>query len=145
MAKIIRGEWSAITDGTGHSGAAIYAVRLLNQGRVVRIRRFLGIDSEGILTIGMTKNLEQRRRQFISGYTRGRGHSAANLLFPFLRSRFRSKFQSSAFQLAFQPIRSLAAARERETSLTHQYWKRFGEAPPLTSALAARYAHFKDG
>ena len=136
MARIIRGNWSAITDGTSYSGVAVYAVRLLQHGRVVRICRFLGIDSEGILTIGMTTNLDRRRRGFISGSKRGHGHSAGNLLYPLLRNRpSRRKLRSPAFQLAFKAMPNREAARKREITLTHQYWKRFGEVPPLTSAL----------
>jgi hypothetical protein len=146
MRRLIRGKWASIEEPTGYSGAAIYAVRLVARGRVIHIRRFLETDPEGILTIGMTKHLEQRRRRFIAGYTRGRGHSAANLLLPLLRSRkFRTMFQSVTFELAFRPAVDASLALDRETRLTHEYWKRYGEAPPLTSVFAARYAHLQDG
>jgi len=141
MRRLIRGNWLPVTERAKYSGPAVYAVRMLKRGRVVRIPRFLGIDPEGILTIGMTQSLEQRRRRFVAGYSRGHGHSAGNLLFPLLHG----KLKSVAFELAFRPVNSAKIARESEAELTHQYWSRYGEAPPLTSAFAARYAHFRDG
>jgi hypothetical protein len=110
----------------------------------VRIRRFLGIDAEGILTIGMTTHLDQRRRQFISGHSNGHGHSAANLLFPLRKERRHKHFlQPATFQIAFEPVSNREEARAREAMLTCEYWKRYGEAPPLTSAMGDRYANFR--
>lgn len=139
MRPLIRGNWLSITEQTTYWGPATYAVRMLKRGRVVRIRRFLGVDAEGILTIGMTTQLEQRRRQFVAGYSRGRGHSAANLLFPLMRRRaFHARFELVTFEFAFHPVSSARAARLFESDLTRQYWSTYGEAPPLTSAFAAR-------
>ena len=146
MAQIFRGKWLLVTEPTGYTKAAVYAVRLVRRGRVVSIPRFLGVDSEGILTIGMTKQLESRRRRFIRGYSSGRGHSAANLLYPLRRNRHHKRFfQTLTFQFAFQPVPSAKHAKVLETKLTLAYCKRFGEAPPLSSSFAGRYAHFKDG
>ena len=64
MTPLIDWQWKMLSEPTGHPAAAAYAVRLLNHGPVVRIPRFLGIDSVGLLTIGKTIRLEQRRLRF---------------------------------------------------------------------------------
>lgn len=139
MRRLIRGHWLPMTEPIAYRGPATYAVRMVRRGRPVVIPRFLGCDQEGILTIGMTRQIEARRKQFVSGYSRGHGHSAANLLFPLLR-RTRSKplFKDVRFEFAFRPQKSVNSARDLESLLTAKYWKRYGEAPPLTSAFAAR-------
>src|SRR5205814_4241887 len=140
---LIRGYWLPIKQSARYSESAVYVIRMLKRGRIVAIPRFFGIDREGILTIGMTTNMDQRRKQFISGYTRGHGHSAGDLLFRMKRP-FVSQFKSVDYEYAFQSVKNAAESRRIEMDLTHTYWRRYGEAPPLTSALAAKKIHFRD-
>jgi hypothetical protein len=137
MDSLFPGTWGSITEPTGYSGAAVYAVRLVERGRVIPIPRFLGTDPEGILTIGKTSHLERRRCRFVSGYERGHGHSAANLLFRL--AKFPQMFPSATFEFVFRRARDASLALALETRLTRQYWQLYGEAPPLTSVLAGRY------
>jgi hypothetical protein len=136
MNNLFTGAWHSIEEPTEYSEAAVYAVRLVERGRVKRIPRFLAVDPEGILTIGKASNLESRRRRFISGYKRGRGHSASNLLFRL--AEFHRRFPSAKFEFTFNVMGNAKLARTEETKLTWKYWQRFGEAPPLTSVLAGR-------
>jgi hypothetical protein len=92
----------------------------------------------------MTKHLDQRRKEFNSGYKTGRGHSAANLLYPLKQVRGQKLFlRGATFRIAFEPVSNSKKARKRETALTHRYWERYGEATPLTSAMGDRYAYWK--
>jgi hypothetical protein len=137
MSNLFTGAWRSIKEPTGYSGAAVYAVRLVELGRVIPIPRFFAPDPEGILTIGMASNLEYRRCRFISGYKCGHGHSASNLLFRL--SEFPRHFPSASFEITFCTMRDSSLARDMETKLTRDYWQRYGEAPPLTSVVAGRY------
>ncbi len=137
MNNLFTGAWRSITEPTGYSGAAVYAVRLVEQGRVIPIPRFLATDPEGILTIGKASNLEHRRCRFISGYKCGRGHSASNLLFRL--AEFSRRFPSASFEFTFCTTRDTSLALDMETQITREYWQRYGEAPPLTSVIAGRY------
>jgi hypothetical protein len=142
MKAVSRWSWHALCDSGDYDGPAVYAVRVLNEGRVCRIPRFLGTDPNGILTIGMTTNFDRRRRQFIRGMNHGRGHTAANLLYPLkTRKLFHSTIPEPSYQICFRRAKDEANARSWEELLTRQYVRRFGEAPPLTSLVPNRYAH----
>ena len=138
-------EWLPLLEPTGYRAAAVYAVRLIDRRAVVSISRFLGVDREGLLTIGMTTNLEYRRRRFIAGSTVGRGHSAGNILF-FLKSVevFQRSFRNANYEIAFFAVTTGQEARRLESQITRDYWARFGEGPPLTSMIPDRYAHLQD-
>ena len=144
MTRVVKWGWQELSKPTGQKGPAIYAVRLVNCEAVVSIRRFLGVDREGLLTIGMTTNLERRRRQFIRGSSKGRGHSAANLLY-FL-SKFgalKRCFREPRYELSFRRVTDERQARRWEAKMTKEYLGRFGEGPPLTSVIPDRYAHLR--
>jgi hypothetical protein len=146
MTPLVNWQWKALLEPAACRGAAVYAVRLLDRGAVVPIPRFLGVDAEGLLTIGMTTDLERRRCQFIRGYTKGRGHSAGNLLF-FLNSVevFQRSFCDASYEISFYAVTDEQEARRLESQVTKEYLARFGEGPPLTSVIPDRYAHLQGG
>jgi hypothetical protein len=146
MTALIDWQWKMLSEPTGHHAAAAYAVRLLNQGSVVSIPRFLGVDAEGLLTIGKTTDLEERRRRFVRGSSKGRGHSSGNTLF-FLNfvGVFQKFFREPSYQIAFKPVATDLDARRLESDLTKNYMIRFGEGPPLGSVIPDRYAHLQKG
>ena len=141
MSSLISWDWRAISEPTNHNGFAVYGIRLLNNHVVIPINRFLGTDTEGLLTIGMTTNLESRRNQFIRGLTRGYGHSAANLIFILKRDspEFTNLAPEPEYQIAYRIAESSAQARKLESEFTKKYFNSFGECPPLTSVLPNRY------
>jgi hypothetical protein len=146
MNPLIDWTWKPLTESTECRSAAAYAVRLLNRRVVVSIPRFLGVDVEGILTIGMTTNFERRRRGFIRGSTKGRGHSSANLLFFLATNKaYGVSFAEPSCEICFCPVASKQAALGIECQITREYLARFGEAPPLTSVIPDRYAHLQKG
>lgn len=133
--------WKNIDESSGHYSHAVYEVRLVNtQGTSVAINRFLDKDEEGLLSIGMTTNMERRRKQFISGEDRCQGHSEGNLLF-FLKeySRFKTKHIMPKYQYRFQKVNSEDEAKRKERKLIKDYVKQYGEVPPLNSAIPGRY------
>lgn len=145
MTSLIEWQWRALSESTSHQTNAAYAVRLLDKRGVVSIPRFLGNDSEGLLTIGMSTNLERRRRGFIRGLTKGRGHSSANILF-FLRTEaHQSVIEGARYEISFCPAATRDDALQMESRLTRSYLARFGEAPPLTSVIPNRYEHLHKG
>jgi len=146
MAPLITWKWKALSEPTGCRGAAVYAVRLLDRGAVVSIPRFLSIDAEGVLTIGMTTNLERRRRHFVRGYAKGRGHSAGNLLhFLSAIETFNLAFPERSYEISFRAVTDGGEARRLEAQVTKEYLARFGEGPPLTSVIPDRYSQLRGG
>ena len=118
----------------------MYLVRICIDGVTQPLQRFLGEDRRGLLTIGMTGNMENRRRQFVRGLKSGRGHSEANLLHQLLDPRrFRSRLPSCVYEYRFIRTRTRNSAGGLEELLLKRYLRRFGEVPPLNSAIPNRY------
>ena len=133
--------WKNITESSRYDGCAVYEVRLVNkEDHPVIINRFLGTDKEGILAIGMTTNMERRRKQFIYGENRCRAHSEGNLLFLLKEySRFKTKYNRTRYQYRFQKVKTRDDAKKKEKKLIKDYFKKYGEVPPLNSAIPDRY------
>ena len=130
----------SIQTPTYHRGSAVYLVRICIDGVTQPLQRFLGEDRRGLLTIGMTGNMENRRRQFVRGLKSGRGHSEANLLHQLLDLRpFRSRLPSCVYEYRFIRTRTRGAAGSLEELLLKRYLRRFGEVPPLNSVIPNRY------
>jgi len=133
--------WKNIDKAARHDSHAVYEIRLVNtQGTSVAINRFLGKDKKGLLSIGMTTNMERRRKQFISGEDRCQGHSEGNLLFLLKEySRFRTKHPLPKYQYRFQKVISEDETKRKERKLIKDYVRQYGEVPPLNSAIPGRY------
>ena len=133
--------WKNIDEPAGHIWHAVYKVRLVSrQSGIVAINRFLGTDKKGILMIGMTKNMERRRNQFFLGKDKGsRGHSEGYLLFLLEEySQIKTKFGAIQCQYRFQEMKNGDRAKDKESRLIKEYVKRYGEVPPLNSAIPNR-------
>jgi hypothetical protein len=87
----------------------------------------------------MTKNMKARHRDFLQGLTRGRGHSEANLLHRLERRGPLTKLKSRRYEYRFRVVKDREAAMALEEGLIKLYVQRFGEAPPLNSAIPNRY------
>lgn len=133
-------EWFPLSTPSTHYEPAVYQIRLLANGVPFIINRLLGADPEAILTIGKTKNMEGRRRQFASGVEKCYGHSEANLLHLLVRySRFKTVVSSHAVEYRFTIRESDELAIEHEAALLRAYIVQHGELPPLNSILPDRY------
>lgn len=132
--------WRGVREAAGYNKAAVYRIRIKLRRKPVRVRRFLGADASGILSVGMTGNMDSRRRQFIRGLTRGVGHSEGNLLRLLVRHcGLRRKIGTFVLEYQYAPTRSRRAAGRAETTLLKRYVKRLGEVPPLNSVIPSRY------
>lgn len=134
-------EWAAIETPSGRAAPAAYRIALLNvRGHPFPMNRMLGIDSAGLLSIGKTGNLESRRGQFVSGMTKCYGHSEGNLLHLLLRfSRLKQVVPDHRIVYQFAPAATDDDARAVEARLLKDYLVRYGELPPLNSAIPDRY------
>lgn len=132
--------WRDIDQPSGSSDPAIYEMRLVDEdGIPIPLGRFLNVDADGIISIGLTTSMEQRRQQFVCGVVNCYGHSEGNLLNLLRRfSRLQDVFPNAKCQYRFASAAEVdLAARER--SAIKRYVRRFGEVPPLNSAIPGRY------
>jgi predicted GIY-YIG superfamily endonuclease len=129
--------WKNIDEPAGHIGHAVYKVRLVSrQSGIVAINRFLGTDKKGILCIGMTTNMERRRKEFKSGKEGKPIHSGGYLL-SLLKdySHFNAEHRNSKYEYRFQKTENKVDAKFKESRHIKKYVKRYGEVPPLNSAI----------
>ncbi len=133
--------WKPIAEASKHPGAAVYQVRAkTSNGKVFAVARMLGEDANGLLTIGKTGRMEGRRRNFVRGLKVKRGHSEGCLLGRLLRhTELANRVGASGVEYRFAEQPSEVAATEAEHSLLSQYLLRFGELPPLNSAIPSRH------
>jgi hypothetical protein len=107
--------------------------------KAIAINRFLGTDKKGILSIGKAAGMEKRRRKFLSGLRGHKVHSEAHLLFLLAKySRLQPRHRDRQYQLRFLALESRHQAKKKESELIKDYVKRYGEVPPLDSAIPNR-------
>ena len=119
-------EWLEITEPANYNGSAVYEIRIVERGEPGEpaiIDRFLASDDRGVISIGMTTNMETRRRQFVSGMTRGRailreicflGYDNLHLLIrSFLSQCFNFNISSSKSNQKRKPIEWRVTASKR--------------------------------
>jgi hypothetical protein len=134
-------DWFNIDAKCNYHGPAVYKVRLICvNGNRCQLERLLKADQEGIICIGNTSNMEQRRKKFLSGVNRATGHSEMNLIY-YLKAytNFSNKFKDSYFQYSFRECSNVTESKKEEEKLIKSYFKEFGEVPPLNSAIPKRY------
>ena len=133
-------KWQPIDVVSRNGGPAVYRIRAVKNGRPLVIDRFLGTDVRGILSIGVSGNFEQRRQKFVRALSVGRGHSEANLLCLLFRyCRLEQKIGNILIEYSCcaQCLRS--EALKLEAQQIKNYLRRYGEVPPLNSAIPERY------
>ena len=132
--------WSIVSRTCNHRGPAIYQIRVISDRIPMAIPRFLARDASGLVSIGMSSNMESRRRSFNRALRRGRGHSEGNLLYILdSYSNFDTWLRDSQLQYRYAVMEYSARAKEIEEVLLKSYFLRFGEVPPLNSAIPKRY------
>ena len=133
-------EWTGITEPTNYNGAAVYKIRIMEKSEPAIINRFLGSDNNGIIVIGQSAEMEDRRKKFVRGWTKGRGHSAGNLLYKIQKYvvPFNQRFPKPVLQYKFFKFKSKEEAVNMEERLIKAYIKKFGEVPLLNSAIPNR-------
>lgn len=137
-------DWLNINDKCNYQGPAVYKVRLAYaNGNACTLGRLLKADDEGIMCIGHTRQMEQRRTQFVSAINGVGGHSEMNLV-DYLKAHtiFRKRFKDANFQYSFCKCVDVAESKKEEERLIKSYFKKFGEVPPLNSAIPNRYGNW---
>jgi len=77
---------------------------------------------------------------FTYGLKGGRGHSEGYLLYLVNRySLFKAKYSKPKYQYHYQKLRTKNAAKTIESKLIKDYFKQYGELPPLNSAMPNRH------
>jgi hypothetical protein len=133
-------KWRGVNQIAEHAGPAVYNIRMALGKKPIPIQRFLGSDRQGILAIGKTINMEKRRKQFISGLSKGRGHSEGNLVFLLEKySRLKRAYRGYSLEYRFITADDKGSAEDLERDLIKKYVKQYGEAPPLNSSVPGRY------
>ena len=139
-----RQEWSGwlpLDAKIKHERFAVYKIRLVTEdSKPFTLPRLFKKDMSGIMCIGQTTNMERRRNQAYGAISKGDGHSAMNLVF-YLREfcNFDKRFANWNFQFNFSKCKSGHDAKKREDDLSKEYFREFGEVPPLNSVLPNRY------
>lgn len=134
----LRSLWKDLTKKSNHREAAIYKIRLVDEkNKPVPIERFLCKDEEAVLCIGSTNNMERRLTRFKYSRKTGKGgHSEASLMFLLEKfCSFKQKYKNYKLQYRFWKQKSEAKTKKEEEKLIKKYIKRFGEVPPLNSAI----------
>ena len=131
--------WVSVSIASSWKESAVYRFRLLASGKPASIPRFLRPDSEGILSIGVSGNMDRRRARFIRGYSKGRGHSEANLLHILNKLSTSASIPLDQIEYSYSICPNRAVALSLEERLLKQYFLAYGEVPPLNSAIPGRY------
>jgi hypothetical protein len=122
----------------------IYWVHLKKKGHggYVKIPRFNGIDTEGILTIGQSKTIRTRLKAFRKGIMDNKHHSEAMTFHyllekcPSLRRRLgRPDSIQARLDVRVKEVRDLDKA---ESEAIDKYIRRFGEPPPLNGVIPGK-------
>ena len=134
-------KWLDLDVTANYQGSAVYKVRLIDvNGNCCQLPRLLRADKEGIMCIGQTSNMKQRKGQFLSAINGAYGHSSMNLVYYLNRyTDFPNKFKDAKFQYSFCKCSSVDESKNCESTLMKSYFKKFGEVPPLTSSIPNRY------
>jgi hypothetical protein len=140
-------KWRPLETETSYGGAGTYELRMVHTVRgktePVPIPRFLRCDNRGLLLIGVTTRIETRRKQFICGVERCYGHSEGNLLHLLTRyTRLTKLFPDYQLEFRYHPATGQREAELAEEQSIKRYVRRFGEVPPLNSAIPNRYTNW---
>lgn len=89
--------------------------------------------------------MDIRRKQFISGLGKMHGHSEGNLLCVLQKhTPLLKKYPGLEYEYSFARIKSKGRESELEENEIKTYVKKFGEVPPLNSAIPNRYGKWQD-
>src|SRR3972149_2868037 len=117
----------------------IYTIRLADSvGHPIEIRRFLGDDEDGLLTIGESTNVASRMKEFANAYEgRSFKHYEGERLFLIrVKTRFgRGVYDNCRLQFTVRKLKDKAEAQKEEEKLLKGYFVKYGELPPLNANM----------
>lgn len=108
----------------------VYKIIAARDNKRVPINRFLGIDPDGILYIGMGKKHNRiiNLKKSISPTYKGKGHSCGR--------KYKQNPNISIqfpYEILYIELVSTENHQQLERELLEEYQKKFGEVPPLNS------------
>lgn len=120
---------------------AVYEIRLIKNRKPVRIRRFGGTDSKGIVCIGQGI-LRLRRDNFYLAAVMDRkwaSHSEGKL-YSYLKNftNLRKKIGNHRFEFRFRYVKNKKEAEKIEALIMRRYVRKFCEPPPLNSVIPSK-------
>jgi hypothetical protein len=142
----IRTEWMlfGIDTKTNYDGAGVYQILLFKNEKPVPIHRLVGIDTEGVLAIGHTENIENRRKQFRrSSEEAERGHSEG-IQWWLAKSFHKQSFEGSQIRFKYVKLGSKSEAKKEEERQIKAYFEKHCEAPPLNGSIPKRIEWFEE-
>ena len=126
----------------------VYAIRLVYRGTniPVVIQRFKKQDSSGILMIGHASKINDRIKDFRKAYKNGNASHSEGLTLFLVKKFFCNQqfFYDQQFddiyslQYCFIKIGTKKEAEQTEEEQLQQYFRKFGEVPPLNANLPGR-------
>lgn len=135
-------EWILIEkEITYYKGLAAYEIRIIRNRKPIPIKRWCGTDRAGIVCIG-EGNLRSRLDHFYYASVRRRewaSHSAGILYSTLKRNaKLTSKIGNHQLEIRYCPVKSKKKAKKLEAILLKKYLMKFGELPPLNSAIPSK-------
>jgi hypothetical protein len=121
----------------------VYAIRLIDapSEKPIPIGRFLGIDENGILLIGVSNDLGRRLHDFYYSYLEDRRTHSEGRRLHLVRmlSQFEEEiYPEASMQFRVKHIPDEEQAKHEEERLLKSYFMRFGELPPLNTLVGKR-------
>jgi hypothetical protein len=140
--KLVWSSWRPLKVACERWEPAVYQMRMMTGAEPKQINRFRGTDQGGLLTIGQTTSMEQRRLNFLTAINKCRGHSAGNLLFLLLNyCNMGPSVTTECIQYRYVELASEMDAMHAEALLVRAYILKHCEPPPLNSAIPDRYGN----
>jgi hypothetical protein len=117
----------------------VYRVRLFKEGNPYPINRLNGTDSDGVLSIGMSKNLEDRRNKFFRiVYGNHRFSHSEAITWWLVRNVSKFKEETCSLKFDYRFLNDGVKAIEEEKRLLQEYFIEFSEPPPLNAVIPKR-------
>ena len=119
----------------------IYIIRISDDDcNPITIALLLGNDSTGTISIGESKNVGKRIRQFFRSMNGGRGHSEGNVMYSiYLSTNFNGIHQNHKIQFAARELKNKERAQQEEEILLKHYFNKYGELPPLNHSQPGKH------
>jgi len=142
----MRSKWMlfGIDTETNYDGPGVYQILLFRNEKPVPIHRLVGTDTEGVLAIGHTESIENRRKQFRrSSENAERGHSEG-IQWWLVKNFHKQSFEESQIKFKYVKLSSKSEAKREEERQIKAYFEKHCEAPPLNGSIPKRIAWFEE-
>jgi len=118
------------------SSSGVYQLSSVINGHTQPIHRVDGIDENGLLYIGKTKNLKSRIRGFWRYITSEKGNNTAG--FTYIFYDYERKFKPDQLQVRWMLLPE-DEIDEIETKLLDDYLNKYLDSPPLNISIKRPY------